>query len=143
MIYFLELAEMFLCLPLFKFVCSLFWYELTFKNFFQTEVTTVICGQKEMKTLVNISGQLDTVKRVICMDDDIPSDASSIAYNWTITSFSEVQRLGRENPVEADLPLSADVAVIMYTSGSTGLPKVRSIFEMCSSPNFNFLYPFT
>ncbi|XP_022638022.1 long chain acyl-CoA synthetase 9, chloroplastic isoform X2 [Vigna radiata var. radiata] len=89
----------------------------------ETEVTTVICGRKEMKTLVNISGQLDTVKRVICMDDDIPSDASSIAYNWTITSFSEVQRLGRENPVEADLPLSADVAVIMYTSGSTGLPK--------------------
>ncbi|XP_047149344.1 long chain acyl-CoA synthetase 9, chloroplastic isoform X2 [Vigna umbellata] len=89
----------------------------------ETEVTTVICGRKEMKTLVNISGQLDTVKRVICMDDDIPSDASSIAYNWTITSFSEVERLGRENPVEADLPLSADVAVIMYTSGSTGLPK--------------------
>ncbi|KAK7373153.1 hypothetical protein VNO80_06551 [Phaseolus coccineus] len=89
----------------------------------ETEVTTVICGRKELKTLVNISGQLDSVKRVICMDDDIPSDASSIAYNWTITSFADVERLGKENPVEADLPLSADVAVIMYTSGSTGLPK--------------------
>ncbi|RDX71703.1 Long chain acyl-CoA synthetase 9, chloroplastic, partial [Mucuna pruriens] len=89
----------------------------------ETEVTTVICGQKELRTLVNISGQLDTVKRVICMDDDIPSDASSIAHDWTITSFAEVERLGRENPVDADLPLSADVAVIMYTSGSTGLPK--------------------
>lgn len=103
----------------------------------------MICGRKELKTLVNISGQLDSVKRVICMDDDIPSDASSIAYNWTITSFAEVARLGKENPVEADLPLSADVAVIMYTSGSTGLPKVRSIFEMCSTSNFNFLNPFT
>lgn len=103
----------------------------------------MICGKKELRTLVNISGQLDSVKRVICMDDDIPSDASSIAYDWTITSFAKVVKLGSENSVDADLPLSADVAVIMYTSGSTGLPKVKNIFGMCSTSNFNFLNPFT
>ncbi|OMO59501.1 AMP-dependent synthetase/ligase [Corchorus capsularis] len=86
----------------------------------ETEVTTVICGNKELKKLVNISGQLDTVKRVICMDDEIPTSASG---RWTITSFADVERAGRENTIAADLPLSADVAVIMYTSGSTGLPK--------------------
>lgn len=86
----------------------------------------MICGSKELKKLVDLSGQLDTVKHVICMDADIPSTASSVEQSgrWKITSFADVQSLGRENPVDADYPVSADVAVIMYTSGSTGLPKV-------------------
>lgn len=81
----------------------------------------MICGNKELKKLMDISQQLETVKRVICMDDEFPSEASS---TWTTTSLSDVQKLGRESPVDPNFPLSADVAVIMYTSGSTGLPKV-------------------
>lgn len=89
----------------------------------------MICGHKELKKIIEISGQLDTVKRVICMDDEIPSNASYVeqSKSWEITSFADVEILGRQNPLDADLPLSADIAVIMYTSGSTGLPKVRSI----------------
>ncbi|KAF8411775.1 hypothetical protein HHK36_004334 [Tetracentron sinense] len=90
----------------------------------ETEVSTVICGHKELKKIIGISGQLDTVKRVIYMEEDrIPSEDLLGSSSWFITSFSEVQILGRENPVAADLPLSADIAVVMYTSGSTGLPK--------------------
>ncbi|EYU22973.1 hypothetical protein ABFS82_03G098300 [Erythranthe guttata] len=94
-------------------------------SFNETEVTTVICGYKELKKLANISGQLDSVKRIICMDDEFQSDDSLVSgsTNWTITSFSDLDKLGRENPVDPDLPLSTDVAVIMYTSGSTGMPK--------------------
>ncbi|XP_059463006.1 long chain acyl-CoA synthetase 9, chloroplastic [Corylus avellana] len=91
----------------------------------ETEVTTVICGHNELEKIIDISGQLDTVKRVICMDDEIPSTASFVEQSrgWAITSFVDVERLGGENPLSADLPLSADIAVIMYTSGSTGMPK--------------------
>ncbi|CAN1175495.1 Long chain acyl-CoA synthetase 9, chloroplastic [Linum perenne] len=87
----------------------------------QTEVTTVICGSKELKKLVDICEQLKTVKRLICMDDDFPSVSSPS--EWTIKSLSSVEKLGQENPTGSDLPLPNDVAVVMYTSGSTGLPK--------------------
>ncbi|KAL9664907.1 hypothetical protein QQ045_020316 [Rhodiola kirilowii] len=90
----------------------------------ETEVTTVICGKKELAKLAAISGQLNTVKRIICMDDDVPSNISAEGSSgWTITSFADVEKLGRANSVDADLPLAADIAVIMYTSGSTGMPK--------------------
>lgn len=89
----------------------------------------MICGHKELKKIANVSGQLDTVRRIICMDDEFQSDASLVSLvsgssGWTVTSFLDVEKLGRESPVDPELPLSADIAVIMYTSGSTGMPKV-------------------
>ncbi|KAK1263116.1 hypothetical protein QJS04_geneDACA022335 [Acorus gramineus] len=92
----------------------------------ETEVTTVICGHRELKKLADISGQLDTVKRVIYMNDEgasVEVELTENRTNWKLVSFMDVQRLGQESPVDADLPVSADIAVIMYTSGSTGMPK--------------------
>lgn len=92
----------------------------------ETEVSTVVCGHKELKKLVAVCGRLNTVKHVIYMNDEGVTKEVSLAEKntqWTITSFVEVEKMGQENPVDADMPVPDDIAVIMYTSGSTGLPK--------------------
>jgi long-chain acyl-CoA synthetase len=90
----------------------------------------LICDSKHLKKLATISSSLNSIKNVIYFEDDEGiSDASECGStsNWTVTSFSEVEKLGQENPVHSSLPSKNDIAVIMYTSGSTGRPKVISI----------------
>ncbi|MCO5592620.1 hypothetical protein L7F22_046623 [Adiantum nelumboides] len=92
----------------------------------ETEVTTVICDQKQMKKVIDLGEQLSSVKRVVYMlelgETSEPSVASAPS-SWTVISFEKVKSLGQESPVQPDLPSAGSVAVIMYTSGSTGLPK--------------------
>jgi len=100
----------------------------------QTEVSTLICESKLLKKLDAIRSRLVSIQNVIYFEDD-NSDEDSFSgslSNWTIASFSEVEKLGKENPVEPNLPSKNAIAVIMYTSGSTGLPKVCFLFKFCN-----------
>eukprot|EP00391_Amoebophrya_sp_Ameob2_P013618 CAMPEP_0178983240 /NCGR_PEP_ID=MMETSP0795-20121207/945_1 /TAXON_ID=88552 /ORGANISM="Amoebophrya sp., Strain Ameob2" /LENGTH=763 /DNA_ID=CAMNT_0020673981 /DNA_START=119 /DNA_END=2410 /DNA_ORIENTATION=+ len=110
----------------------------------QTKAEVVICDAKLLKVLVNIAGDLPNLKYVICMGDNSNSDSSggaadskllqqlSAATNGSV-AVSTVQRCeerGREifrgTGYSSDhyyKPDPSDLAVIMYTSGTTGAPK--------------------
>jgi len=92
----------------------------------ETQVSTVICDSKQLKKLAAISSSLETLKNIIYFEDDESGSDSNSSGNlsaWTVTPFSEVEKLGKTSPVLPNLPIKKDIAVIMYTSGSTGLPK--------------------
>ncbi|KAK0589331.1 hypothetical protein LWI29_012780 [Acer saccharum] len=83
-----------------------------------TQVTTVICDSKLLKKLSAITLSLKTIKNVIYFEDDgSENDLSRSLGNWTVSSFSDVEELGRSNPVDPSLPSKNGTAVIMYTSG--------------------------
>jgi long-chain acyl-CoA synthetase len=92
----------------------------------ETEVATVICDRKQLTKLTSISDQCVTVKHAVYIedigDDSQPTQPGSSS-NWAIESMSNVEKLGQQSPVPADKPKPSDIAVIMYTSGSTGMPK--------------------
>lgn len=78
---------------------------------------------------MEISSSLTTVENIIYFEDvgyEADFISSENTSKWKVISFSEVIKLGTENPVVPSLPSSHSIAVVMYTSGSTGLPKVYS-----------------
>lgn len=91
----------------------------------ETEVTTVICDSKQLEKICEVGSKLETLKHVIYMGEQLedvvkPTNAPS---HWKIETFEAVEKIGLESKVEANPPSPSDVAVIMYTSGSTGMPK--------------------
>ncbi|KAL6553556.1 Long chain acyl-CoA synthetase 8 [Orobanche gracilis] len=92
----------------------------------ETQVSTLICDSKQLKKLLAITSKLPSVRHVIYFEDeDSPNGSSFIreASNWKVSSFTEVEKLGKSSPAPPNQPTKKDIAVIMYTSGSTGFPK--------------------
>merc|ERR1719342_1212724 len=65
------------------------------------------------------------VKHIIVIEDQLTKSSFSEMLNEKvrIVSFENVVQLGADQPVEPSPPDSEDLAIIMYTSGSTGVPK--------------------
>lgn len=92
----------------------------------ETQVSTLICDSKQFKKAASTVSKLETLKNIIYFEEDGASSDSGNrdgVSDLRVSSFHEVEKLGKDNPTDPRLPKKNDIAVIMYTSGSTGLPK--------------------
>ncbi|XP_015273125.1 PREDICTED: long-chain-fatty-acid--CoA ligase 3 [Gekko japonicus] len=94
----------------------------------ETEVTTIITSRELMQTkLKSIASQLPLLRHIITVDGK-PTTWSEFPKGVIVHTMASVQAMGAkaENMSlnkQKMKPVPSDTAVIMYTSGSTGIPK--------------------
>ncbi|XP_043470608.1 long-chain-fatty-acid--CoA ligase 3 isoform X1 [Leptopilina heterotoma] len=90
----------------------------------ETEVDTVITSHELLPKVKRILPRLAEVKNIIYMEDQLkPTDTSDFKEGVRLIPFLEVISTGNASEAELVSPKGEDTAIIMYTSGSTGVPK--------------------
>mmetsp|Transcript_122926 Transcript_122926/g.244518 ORF Transcript_122926/g.244518 Transcript_122926/m.244518 type:complete len:698 (-) Transcript_122926:303-2396(-) len=91
----------------------------------ETEATTVIADAKLLKVLIKVLPKCKSVQHVITMDECDPDLGPSFLKEAGVNlrSIEETINQGATWSYTQTLPQPEDVAVIMYTSGTTGAPK--------------------
>lgn len=96
----------------------------------QTKLTTIFCSKVETAKLITFkksaasAAMLSSLVNVVQFEDvteEMRSAAS--AAGFTVRSFNEVRAAGQQNKTDAKPPKTEDLAVLCYTSGTTGNPK--------------------
>ncbi|OMJ24554.1 Long-chain-fatty-acid-CoA ligase 1 [Smittium culicis] len=94
----------------------------------QTQSKLLLIPSERLKTAIQISesNSIPSLTSILYFGDQIPDPdtISTLKSKFkNVISLSELQQIGIASPVKPNPPKPDDVAVIMYTSGSTGEPK--------------------
>ncbi|CAH0726249.1 unnamed protein product, partial [Brenthis ino] len=90
----------------------------------ETDVSTVITTHELLPKFKKILAKTPNVDTIIYMEDPLKT-TSKDGYKdgIKIVAYKEVLQLGKQSNIEAVPPQPDDTAIVMYTSGSTGVPK--------------------
>lgn len=113
------------------------------------EVSAIVCNRKATDSLLNEIKNMPSLQAIIytdfsCTPDEcrsqLPQPAGS---SVKLIAMQEVIEMGKAKPVAVSSPLPDSVAVLMYTSGSTGNPKGvivrhRQLLAMVASCHIQF-----
>nr|CAH7730732.1 unnamed protein product [Callosobruchus chinensis] len=91
----------------------------------ETEVTTVITSFELLLKFKQILSWTPQVKTIIYIEDQLKKldDTNGFKNGVKIIKFKDVIEKGKNSNMEEQAPTKDDIAIIMYTSGSTGVPK--------------------
>nr|CAD7396033.1 unnamed protein product [Timema poppensis] len=90
----------------------------------ETEGTIVVTSHDLVPKFKNILPHTPKVKTLIYMEDQLKkTETDGYKEGVRIISFSQVLKDGKSSKIEEVPPSANDTAIIMYTSGSTGMPK--------------------
>ncbi|GIY25370.1 long-chain-fatty-acid--CoA ligase 4 [Caerostris extrusa] len=90
----------------------------------ETEVSHIFTSQELLPKLKKIIERTPTVKNIVYMENIRAADTTGFPEKVSVVSLSQLENMGAAcDPVSYDPPKSNDVAILMYTSGSTGIPK--------------------
>lgn len=90
----------------------------------ETEVDTVITSHDLLPKFKRLLDMAPEVKTVIYMEDQLKStDTKGYKDGVRLVPFSDVIKMGIQSTASGASPKCDDTAIIMYTSGSTGVPK--------------------
>lgn len=88
----------------------------------QTEVTTAITSLELLPKLIHVLPDLPKLKNIIFFENKLKPEPEPVE-GVNLYSYSDVLGLGQKSSIAAASPNTSDTAIIMYTSGSTGVPK--------------------
>eukprot|EP00123_Amoebidium_parasiticum_P015947 comp23213_c0_seq1/m.37795 comp23213_c0_seq1/g.37795 ORF comp23213_c0_seq1/g.37795 comp23213_c0_seq1/m.37795 type:complete len:720 (-) comp23213_c0_seq1:607-2766(-) len=89
----------------------------------EAEVEVVMTDHDLLPTLAKIVERVPRVNTIVYNGTASAKDLENFPKKYKVYSAQELVEMGKKNPVEPTLPSKDDVAVIMYTSGTTGNPK--------------------
>nr|CDS32690.1 long chain fatty acid coenzyme A ligase 5 [Hymenolepis microstoma] len=110
----------------------------------QTELSVVVCDTSEKAIhLLSLAEQIPFVKHIVVMnnEDDLVALKAKAGDAIEIVTFNDILERGKASPLETMPSEPDDLALVCYTSGTTGVPKgvIISNRMMLASLNNNIL----